>query len=175
MFFFRIFLKNSIFLPFWHSFSLRHLNKPPPPPPWKTMGCDVNKGALTFIREPKLLIPVSMWCEAMMLVQLFFNISLYNSLKSHCGSWFITTETLPIHHNRYWFIAMTSSTRFTRSQLSFNASKLQSLRSPSSLWLTSTQAVIELCFGSSPPPLEVWFADTNTLGALLYNLIKDIS
>ena len=41
-----------------------------------------------------------------MLVQLFFNISLFNSLESHCGSWFITTETLPIHHNRYWFIAI---------------------------------------------------------------------
>jgi len=41
--------------------------------------------------------------------------------------------------------------------------------------ITSTQAVIPLCAGCRFPPLDEWFAETNTFGVLLYFLAKRIS
>ena len=41
--------------------------------------------------------------------------------------------------------------------------------------ITSTQAVIPLCTGCRFPPLDEWFAETNTFGVLLYFSVKRIS
>ena len=66
----------------------------------------------------------------------------------------------------------TSCPVFTQIHSSVNWNSAKSMLQRHTRFLTSTQAVIELCIGSRFLPVEEWFADTKTFGAFWKTLLK---